>query len=300
MSCLMINAQQDFTFTHYVDKQLTFNPAFAGSQEDAVSLTALHRSQWVGFEGAPMTQSFTAHAPIPGKNIGLGLSLMNDKIGPMNDFGLGVDFAYKVRFQNQDFLSMGLKADFNFIKVGLTDLDLIEGADNVFAEDIRSGFLPNFGFGLFYQSKKYFVGLSIPRILNNGLDVTNPIGTNVKVAGNQGHYYLVGGYEFNLTRDGVFKMQPTTMVKVTAGAPIQMDLTANFTYQDKLHWGLSWRSGDAASALLGVCIIQDLLLSYSYNFSYTPIRHHNSGTHEILLQYNIGLKQKTSKASFQE
>ena len=145
---ILTNAQQDPMFTHYAFNTLAINPAYAGTR-DALTITGLHRAQWVTFKGAPITQTITGHSPIFNENVGLGLSILNDKIGPSNTSSLYVDFSYKIKINNRAKLSFGLKGGLNLKKTDLTSLNTYEQNDLVFLEDIKSEFLPNFGFGAF-------------------------------------------------------------------------------------------------------------------------------------------------------
>lgn len=290
-------AQQEAMFTHYMFNKLAINPGYAGTV-DAISITAIHRSQWTSFKGAPTTQNLTAHMPIDGKNIGVGLSVLNDKIGPTRNTGVAGDFAYKIKVNHKDILSLGLKASVNFISTNLTSLEIIDQSDASFSENINSGTLPNFGFGAYYYNKKYFAGISTPKLLQNGFDASNPSGTSIAIANEKRHYFLLGGAVFNLTTDGLFKIKPTSFIKVTGGAPIQMDITASIVYNDKFSGGLSWRTGDALGLLLGLNLNDHFMFGYSFDFSYTNTTfNYNGGSHEIMLRYDIAKKNKTSTPS---
>lgn len=286
VSCVAF-AQQEAMFTHYMFNKLAINPGYAGTV-DAISITGIHRSQWVSFKGAPTTQNLTAHMPINGKNIGVGFSVLNDQIGPTQNLGLAGDFAYKIKINETDKLSLGIKASINFISTNLTSLEIIDQSDASFSQNISSGTLPNFGFGAYYYNKKYFAGISTPKLLQNGFDASNPSGTSIAISNEQRHYFLLGGTVFNLTQNGVFKLKPTTFIKITGGAPIQMDLTSSVIYNDKFSAGLSWRTGDAMGLLLGINLNDQFMFGYSFDFSYTNTTfNYNGGSHEIMLRYDI-------------
>lgn len=280
-------AQQESMFTHYMFNKLAINPAYAGTQ-DAISITALHRSQWVSFEGAPTTQSVTAHMPITGKNFGVGLGVVNDQVGPTQNMGVAGNFSYHLKVNEKAKLGLGINAAVNFVSTNLTSLAIVEQNDVAFSENISSKALPNFGFGAYYYTKKYFAGISTPKLLQNNFNANDPTGTSIAISNEKRHYYLMGGTIFNLTSDGTFKLKPTSFIKVTGGAPVQMDLTACVIYDDKLSGGLSLRTGDALGLLLGYTLNNDLTFGYSFDWSYTnKTFKYNGGSHELMIRYNI-------------
>lgn len=286
------SAQQEAMFTHYMYNKMAVNPGFTGAQE-AISITGLHRSQWVSFEGAPTTQSIAAQMPITGKNFGVGLGVVNDQIGPTKDIGVKGNFAYHLKLNEKSKLGLGLSAGVNFVSTNLNSLAIVEQNDISFASNINSKALPNFGFGAFYFTPKYFAGLSIPKLLQNIFETTNVSGSSIAISNDQRHYYLMGGAIFNLTADKQFKIKPTSLVKVTNGAPIQMDLTTTVIYDDKLSGGLALRTGDAIGLLLGYTLNNDLTFGYSFDWSYTnKTFNYNGGSHELMIRYNI-VKEKT-------
>jgi type IX secretion system PorP/SprF family membrane protein len=283
--------QQEYMLTHYMFNKMAINPGYTGTQE-AISITGIHRSQWVSFKGAPTTQSITAHMPITGKNFGVGMEIVNDQIGPTQNIGITGSFAYQLKLNKKSKLSLGLSAGLNFFSSNLTSLTTINQNDAAFAENISNEMVPNVGFGAYYYTKKYFAGISTPKLLQNNLNVDNPTGTGLAVSHEQRHYFLMGGAIFNLTSDGKFKIKPTTLVKVTGGAPIQIDLTGNVIYNDQITAGISLRTGDAMGLLLGYNINSDFTVGYSFDFSYTNTTfNYNGGSHEIMLRYNISKEE---------
>lgn len=280
-------AQQEYMFTHYMHNLMAINPGYAGTQ-DAISLTGIHRSQWVAFEGAPTTQNITAHMPIEGKNFGVGLGISNDKIGPTQNLGINGNFAYHLKVNEQARLGLGLSAGINFFSNHLNTLKTVNTNDVAFSENISNKMLPNVGFGAYYYTDNYFAGIATPKLLQNNLDVNDPTGTSLAISHEKRHYFLMGGTIFNLTSDGQFKIKPTTLIKITGGAPMQIDLTGNVIYNDQITAGLSLRTGDAMGLLLGYNISNDFTVGYSFDFSYTNTTFkYNGGSHEIMLRYNI-------------
>ncbi len=290
ISSVAIFAQQDAMFTHYMFNTLSVNSGYAGSR-DALTITGLHRSQWVGFDGAPTTQTLTLHSPVYNENLGAGLSIVNDKIGPTNNTSIYGDFAYKIKINDKAKLAFGLKAGLSIRKSGLTDLSLNTQNDQSFFSDQESMLLPNFGFGMYYSEDRYYVGLSIPKLLKNDFS-TNETAGGTNLASEERHYFLIAGAVFDINQD--FKIKPTTLVKLTTGAPLEADLTAALLYKDKVWGGLMYRTGDAIGLLIGMHLNDQLALGYSYDWSYgNRTFQYNGGSHEIMLMYDLIYKDKS-------
>lgn len=290
ISSLAIFAQQDAMFTHYMFNTLSVNSGYAGSR-DALTITGLNRSQWVGFDGAPTTQTLTLHSPIYNENLGVGLSLVNDKIGPTNNTSIYGDFAYKVKLNEKGKLAFGLKAGLSIRKTGLSDLSLNTQNDQAFISDQESLLLPNFGFGMYYSEERYYVGLSIPKLLKNDFSTNESFG-GTNLASEERHYFLIAGAVFDINKD--FKIKPTTLIKLTMGAPIEVDLTALLLYKDKVWAGAMYRSNDAIGLLVGMHINDQLAIGYSYDWSYgNKTFRYNGGSHELMLMYDLIYKDKS-------
>lgn len=280
-----IKAQQDPMFTHYMFNTLAINPGYAGSRE-ALTITGLHRTQWAGFTGAPTTQTVIAHTPFLRHNIGLGLSFLNDKVGPVNMTSIYIDFSYTIKVTQKSKLAFGLKGGSNFMKNDLNALALHDPTDISFNGNIEKEFLPNFGAGLYYYTDKWYIGVSVPKILENSFEtgITNK-------AGEAKHYFLIAGTYFNLNES--FKFKPTGFLKITEAAPIELDVTATIVYKDKIWGGLMYRTDDALGAMLGMYIKPELAIGYSFDWSFNnPTMKHNMGSHEILIQYDLFFTEK--------
>ena len=281
------NAQQDPMFTHYSFNTLAINPAYAGSR-DALTITGLHRSQWVSFKGAPITQTITAHSPIFNDKVGIGLSVLNDKIGPSNTSSFYLDFSYKIKINEKAKLAFGLKAGLNFRVADLKSLTVEDVTDPLFESDVKSELLPNFGFGLYYFTDKYYFGVSIPKLMENDFK-TNSTSSSVNLASEKKHYFLIGGAVFNINED--FKLRPTAFVKITTGAPIEADLTSLVYYKEKIWFGPMFRTGDAFGAMVGMYVTDELAIGYSFDWSMTNTTFkYNAGSHEIMIRYDFFFK----------
>lgn len=283
------NAQQDAMFTHYSFNTLGVNPAYAGSR-DALTVMALHRSQWVSFPGAPITQTVTAHMPIANNKMGIGLSMLHDKIGPTRNTGIYIDFAYRIKVGEKGKLAFGIKGGTSILSSKLADLSTTEAGDQSFANNVQSQFLPNFGAGIYYQLPRFYVGISTPRLLENDFATNSTSGS---VASESRHYFFIAGAMFDLTKDAKLQLKPTTFFKITAGAPVELDITALFYYNQKFWAGPMFRTGDAIGVLAGINITPQFSLGYSFDWSYgLNTGKYNAGSHEIMLRYDFVFKDK--------
>ena len=277
-------AQQDAMFTHYSFNTLAVNSGYAGSRE-ALTITGLHRSQWVMFPGAPTSQTLTVHGPIKNEKLGIGFSILNDRIGPIRNTGASIDLAYKIKFGNGK-LAFGLKAGLNVQSRRLaSEVQVNNKTDQVFQGDIQSQLLPNFGFGLYYSIPTFYIGISVPRLLEN--DFSNN-GVFSGVSSQRRHYYFITGLIFPINHRQTIKFRPTSYVKVTQGAPLTIDFTGLFYFDDKFWVGPMWRTTDAFGILSGVNINRQFSIGYSFDWSYgNSTGPYNAGSHELLIRYDF-------------
>jgi type IX secretion system PorP/SprF family membrane protein len=287
---LTINAQQAPMYTHYMYNTLVINPGYAGSR-DALTVTALYRSQWVDFKGAPVTQTLTMHMPLKNEHIGVGLSVLNDKIGPSNNTSVMADFAYIMKLTKKSKLALGLSAGANIFQASLNSLNLDQQSDPIFQNNVNNHATPNFGFGAYYYRERFYAGISVPNILENNYSVVNQANGKTLIGNEQRHYYFIAGTLLNITDNVAFK--PTTFIKVTDAAPIEVDITASFIIMKKLLIGAMFRTGDAFGGLIGLDITDQFHLGYSYDWSYgLQTFKYNQGSHEIVLRYDFLLFDK--------
>lgn len=272
--------QQDPMYTHYAFNTLAVNPAYAGSR-DIMTVTGLHRSQWVGFEGAPVTQTITFHSPVYTEALGMGLSLMHDKIGPVRFTSLHADLSYRFRVSDNTRIALGLKGGGNLMQGDIASLFTIDKGDGDL-QNIRSKFLPNVGAGLYIFNPKWYVGLSAPKLLENTF-TTNTVGV---LEGEKRHFFFIAGMVSSLTRS--IKLKPTMFIKATETAPLQGDVTAMFIFNDIIELGVMGRTGDAVGALVGYNVNNQLRVGYSFDWSFENVTgRYNSGSHEVMVRYDI-------------
>ena len=285
-------AQQDPQYTQYMYNMNVVNPAYAGSR-GTLSLGLLGRTQWTSIDGAPKTLTFNAHAPL-GKKVGVGISVIGDEIGPAKEQNIYADFSYTLTTSDVGRLAFGLKAGVTLLNVNLLDVVLPEtnnAGDPIFDENINDAF-PNFGAGVFYYTDKWYVSFSVPNILKSEhLDKQN---VNTK-ASEEVHYFLTGGYVFDLS--STLKFKPSLMFKGVSGAPVSVDINANFLMYDRFEVGASYRVEDAVSILFNFGVTPDFRIGYAYDYTISEFSNSQTGgSHEIILLYDIDLSKKNMKS----
>jgi type IX secretion system PorP/SprF family membrane protein len=276
-------AQQDAQFTQYMYNTIIVNPAYAGSRQ-SMNIFALHRTQWVGLDGAPVTNSFSINTPINKSNIGIGLSVVNDKIGPSVENNIAADFSYTITASEKYKMSFGLKASANLLNIDFTKLDYAGGP--IFEENVDNKFSPNIGVGFYLHSDISYIGISAPNLIETEhFDKGATSSASSHVATEKINYYLIAGYVFELSPS--VKLKPALLSKFVQGAPLQVDLSANFLMNEKFVAGLAYRWSAAMSAMVGFQASDSWFIGYSYDFDTTALANYNSGSHEIFLRYEL-------------
>lgn len=290
-SAVKSKAQYDAMFTQYMFNEMFINPAYAGSKE-AMSATLLHRQQWVGFAGRPITTSFSLHGPLMQNKMGVGLSVLNEKIGAQNRNLFYGSYAYRMTLGETGKLALGLMGGIETQgnKFGQVKVNDIGSADPQFSQNSPNIVAPNFGFGAYYNTKTFYGGLSIPRMIDNELKLSNGNATvkTTKVDFSKFTYYFIAGNVFSLNDE--FKLKANGMMKVVKNTPIQLDLGANVIVRDLFWGGLSFRTGSTLSLLLGIQANKQLFVSYAYDYGLNKIQKYSSGSHEIVLNYLFSYK----------
>jgi type IX secretion system PorP/SprF family membrane protein len=281
-SCTVGIAQQLPQFTQYMYNTISINPAYAGSRE-ALSIVGLHRSQWVGFKGGPITQTLSIHTPLRNERVGLGLSFIEDDLGPQNFSYLYGDFSYTIPAGYKTKLAFGIKAGFTGFTFDQEFRGDIGNINDPLIYGTEDRWSPNIGAGVFLHSDKYYLGLSAPRILNNDLNTEKDFEALERIS-----YYFTGGYVFDLSKS--LKFKPAFLVKATNGAPVSYDLTGNFLFNEKFWLGGSYRINNQTAAIGGIVDFQvsrQLRIGYAYEKPISDIARYTTGTHEVLLIYEF-------------
>ena len=290
MAFLDASAQQDPHYTQYMYNMNIINPAYAGSKEN-LSFGLLYRKQWIEIEDAPTTFSFSGSAPV-GKNVGLGLSIISDKIGPVEENNVYGDFSYTLNLGGERRLAFGLKAGVTFQKIGLRSIiqpTLPDPNDGAFQEDTNNSKL-NIGTGLFYYTNKYYVALSIPNMLKSAhLDYNGvKYGTEIQ------HYFLTGGYVFDLNPN--LKFKPFAMIKSAFNAPTSFDISTNFLYLEKFEMGATYRLQDSFGAMVNYAVSPSLRIGYAYDHIVSDLKVTTPSSHEIILLFDLNFPKKVSRS----
>lgn len=278
-------AQQDPQYTQYMYNTINVNPAYAGSR-GVTSIFGHYRTQWVGLDGAPETATVSVNAPV-GKNVGLGVTVVNDRIGPMDNSSLAVDFSYTLKTSENWKLALGIKGKANLMNVDYNKLNIRTRNDYMFQNNINNEFSPNIGAGAYFYSDRSYIGLSVPSFI----ETENYEHNELAVVKERLHFYLIGGHVFNLSYDWQFK--PAAMIKTVSGSPLQVDVSANFLYDQLVTFGVAYRWDASVSTLLGFQVTKSMFIGYSYDMETTKLEDYNSGSHEIFLRFD--LMKKTTK-----
>ena len=276
----MSHAQQDSQYTQYMYNTQTVNPAYAGSR-GALSFNSVYRAQWIGLDGAPETINFSMNTPIGRQGVGLGATFFSDKIGPSEESSVNIDFSYTIRVGEETKLSFGLKGGLNILNVDFSQLNFVPG--DPLAQNINNRVSPNVGVGFYLRnSDQWYLGLSSPNVLET--DHYDDIA--VSTATERMHIYFIGGYVFDLNSDLEFK--PAFLTKAVSGAPLAVDLSANFRYRERFTLGAAYRWDAAWSGLLGFQVSDNIMIGYAYDYDTTELGNYNSGSHEIFLRFELG------------
>ncbi|UII25931.1 type IX secretion system membrane protein PorP/SprF [Fulvivirga maritima] len=287
MSAIKTQAQQYPVYSQYIFNPLVINPAVAGSHVQ-VSATAMYRNQWVNFDGAPKTFSFSAHTSLLKNKIGVGMLVANDQIGSYNNNSVFGSYAFIIRSGMGTF-SMGLQAGFNLTSADFSDLNLVDPGDASFST-FDNKFKPNFGAGVYYSNDLFFAGFSVPFILTNSVDLTDTedLVNGVKEAR---YYYLHGGMMLPLSRMKTVVFNPAILVRAQEGQPLSMDLNAGFIFYDVFSVGASYRNVDAIVTYIQLKISDSLNFGYSYDWTSSDINQYSAGTHEFSLNYRFRIRK---------
>lgn len=284
MTSMVSLGQQDAQYTQYMYNTVSVNPAYAGSRGH-LSIAALYRAQWVGLDGAPETQTLNLHTPMGYRGMGLGLSVVNDVIGPTSETYFDVDFSYTIQTGIDGKLSFGLKASAHLLDIQFSELnqDAGQGPDPTLQQNIDNRFSPNIGAGIYYHNERFYAGLSIPRML----ETEHFDESNLSTARERMNWYLITGYVWDL--NPFLKFKPALLTKWVQGAPLQVDLSANFMFNEKFIAGAAYRWDAAFSGMFGFQISDQFLIGLAYDREITDLgaTTFNDGSFEIILRYDF-------------
>lgn len=276
-------SQQDAQYTQYMYNTINVNPAYAGSR-GVMSIFGLYRTQWVGLDGAPVTSAFSVNSPIENTNLGVGLSFVNDRIGPTIENTISADVSYTIQTSEKYKLSFGVKGTANLFNLDPTKLNPVNQGDPLL-QNLSNNFSPNVGAGVYFHSNKSYLGLSVPNFFESKRYSNN----DVAVFKERMNMYFIGGYVFELSPS--LKFKPAFLTKMVQGAPLQLDVSGNFLINDKLMLGAAWRWSAAMSFMAGFQITDGLYAGYGYDLETTKLANYSSGSHEIFLRFELFKRQ---------
>ena len=268
-----VSAQQEPQYTQYMYNPSQINPAYSGSMGYA-SVFGLYRTQWVGLDGAPKTANLGFHKPIENSKLGYGINILNDRIGPSELTYMNVDIAYTLLFGEKSRLAFGLKVGGELINIDYSKYREKTGYD-------CARFSPNIGAGIYYYTENTYVGFSVPMLLNTAFYDEVAVST----ANRRQNFYLTAGKVYDLNY--YIKFKPALVTKIVSGAPLQLDLTANFLINEKFTAGIAYRMSAALSGLVGFQVTDQLFIGYGYDRETTRLSNFNSGSHELFLKFDL-------------
>lgn len=273
-------AQQLPQYTQYMYNTLTLNPGYTGST-GSLEAVLLHRSQWVGIDGAPRTQSFTVHSPMFNEQVGFGLSVINDKLGPADEFYVDGNFSYTIPVGYESKIAFGVKGGVRVLNIDWTRGRFYDANDVLLNDNINNKIMPSVGAGIYYYTNNWYAGVSVPNFIRQ--DYYDDI--EEAAVSDRLHYYVIAGYVFNISDN--LKFKPAVLGKIVSGAPVTVDASANFLIQEKVTLGASYRWDDSVSALAGFQITPSIFAGYSYDYSVTNLNKYNDGSHEFILRFQL-------------
>jgi type IX secretion system PorP/SprF family membrane protein len=282
---LSVSGQLTPVTNQYILNPMVINPAYAGGR-GALNIAAFYRKQWVGVTGAPETMTFAIDAPLADEKIGLGLIIVNDKIGVTKETQFSTNYAYKISL-GEGTLSFGLGAGVITTNTAWSDLVVLDPGDEFYLIDSRLFVVPNFSFGIYYSYRNYFAGFSIPKFLSYKFDFNKNKYGLVNDPGLY-NYMLTTGYVFTISPK--FKFFPSTLLTYSPGEKILYDINANFSFFDLFWVGASYRNNRSVASILQFQLNKQLRVAYSYDFDLGKLGRYSNGSHEIMLRYEFRYK----------
>ena len=286
-------SQNYIQFSQYVNTQGLLNRAYSGTKSLPSGLL-IYRNQWLNIDGAPVAFAFNIHAPIKTKKMGIGISAVSEQVGMKSQTDINVAYSYITKINSKRSLSFGLRIGIKNYNFDKSKAQLIDIDDPFFTNGNESFLLPDFGFGTYYYTKRFFAGLTLPNLLNNGLDIHSTTLKTNRFSLKKQHFYLYSGHVFNLNDKLLIK--PSVLGKYIYGTPLQFNVNTSLLVKEFIWLGLGYRTGEALIFLLDYKINDQISLAYSYDWVLNKLNKYNSGSHEIMLLFNIN--NKTSSSMF--
>lgn len=271
--------------SQYVLNPLSINPAYAGNR-GALNIAAFYRRQWAGIPGAPETMTLAADAPFLDSKLGLGFSITNDKIGVTKETHFLTNYSYKINMDKGS-LSLGLGAGLITTNTAWSDLVVLDPGDENYLTNSRVFVVPDFTFGAYYSNQNYFAGLSIPKLLGYKFNYDKNKYTLMVKPGNY-NYLLNAGYVYTLNQK--IKLFPSTLITISPGEKLLVDLNAYVSLNDRIWAGASYRNGRSLGLLCQFAVNNQFRIAYTYDFDFGTLGQYSNGSHEIMLRYEFHYK----------
>lgn len=289
-SSIAAQGQSYFHLSQYMMYQPFINNAAIGSYS-GMGGALLYKKQWAGLDGAPEIQAFGFSSRIKKTNSHIGLTVVHDKIGVNNNFDISGIYAYNIKITRESKLALSLSAVASMQQSNFAEVDIIDGQDPIFAANTKTYVLPNTQFSAYYYSKKFYAGISLPKLLHSSIAIDNNGESSGKTTFDfyQMHYYINAGYSFEL--NSTTDLNISTLFKQVAGAPLQMDLNAQFLLNKKIGIAASYRTSQELVGILSYKFTTMFSLSYSYDYSLSVLSPYQSGTHEIMLLFRMPVEK---------
>jgi len=278
-------AQQDPVFNQYMNNLLTIQPAYAG-MSGYVNVTAMSRIQWVGFDGAPQSNTLTIQGPFKKYNVGLGFSIVTDRAGPYRQTGFYADYSFRILLNNDQYISFGIKGGFNRYQAMLSELITHDPNDPVSAFDINKKYMPNFGVGFMWHADNFFLGLSVPKFFQNKINSEG----GATVYQEERNFYAMGGYVLDVADNVKFK--PTVLVRASNNTPTIADFSANLLFYERVWVGATYRFQNSYGLLFQAFINKSVKVGYAYDLTTFLPSQMNAGTHEFMFSYDFPYKKR--------
>jgi type IX secretion system PorP/SprF family membrane protein len=287
LSLVLVNkvqAQTEPMYSQYMHNQVAINPAYAGNRE-ALNLNFFQRRQWIGIDGAPQTSSVSIDKSFNDNKLGWGLQLFDDRLGVEKATGANFMLSSKIRISENGYLSGGLSTGLMNYRIDLLSVTgRFTPSDPAFYSNFNK-WVPNVGLGVFYNTDKFYAGVSIPNVLKSRLSAFDIIRSGLQKVNNY-HVFITSGYVFDVNED--LKIKPSTMIKLVSGAPIQVDLNTNVWLKNIFGFGFSYRTNDAFVSMLELQASSNIKIGYAYDRTISPYKYYNNGSHELMLRLEIG------------
>ena len=289
-----LSAQTEPMYSQYMYNMLGVNPAYAGNRE-VLGLNLFQRNQWVGLRGAPKTTSISIDQSIKEGKIGVGIQMYSDQLNVEDASGINTFLSSRIRVSDYGILSAGLSVGFMNYQFNSLDVqNRISTGDNTFVTVIPTQWNPSVGFGLYYNTDKFYLGVSSPSVLKSRLAKYENFQSGIQKT-DDFHLFTTMGYVIKINEE--VNLKPSTMIKMVSGAPIEFDLNTNVWLKDILGLGVSYRTGDAVLGMSEVQVNPNLRIGYAYDMPFSPLKAYTRGSHEIMIRYELGNSKSKIKST---